>query len=93
MRALNRILDRVYGNETVRVDEPHSFDELARLTRSERRQLLIQLEHAGRVEPFRAEAWRSGLARGVDERRAELATLSVEERRLLSEDLAAHASE
>lgn len=29
MRALNRILDRVYGNETVRVDEPHSFDELA----------------------------------------------------------------
>jgi len=93
VRALNGILDRVYRNETVRVDEPHSFDELAKLTRDERRQLITQLEAAGRAQPFRADAWRSGLAKSEDTRRAELATLSVEDRRLLAEDLAVLASE
>jgi hypothetical protein len=88
VRALMSILDRVYTDDA-HVDEPHSFDELAKLSPSERRQLLTQLEQEGRVEPFRADAWRSGLARREDERRAELATLSREERRILAADLAA----
>jgi hypothetical protein len=92
VRALTSILDRVYSDDVGHVDEPHSFDELARLTRSERRQLLSQLEAAGRAQPFRADAWRARLARGADARRAELATLSLEERRLLAEDLAALGS-
>ena len=48
---------------------------------------------ADRRDPDRGEeAWRAGLAEGEDERRAQLATLSGEERRLLAEDLAALAS-
>lgn len=54
MRALNGILDRVYGNETVHVDEPHTFDELAKLSREQRRALITQLEREGRSSPFRA---------------------------------------
>jgi len=54
VRALNGILDRVYGNETVHVDEPHTFDELAKLSREQRRALITQLEREGRSSPFRA---------------------------------------
>jgi hypothetical protein len=91
VRAFTAIIDRAYAGET-EVDEPHIFDELAKLTREERRQLLTQLEQEGRSSPFRAEAWRLGLARGEDERRADLATLGLEERRILAEDLEALAS-
>jgi hypothetical protein len=89
IRALSAIFKLIYEDDAGHVDEPHTLDELAKLTRSERRQLITQLEAAGRAQPFRADAWRAGRARGEDERRAELATLSAEERRLLTEDLAA----
>jgi hypothetical protein len=45
--------------QSARVDEPHTFDELAKLTREERRTLMTQLEEAGRSAPFNAEAWRA----------------------------------
>jgi hypothetical protein len=87
------MLEGLYNESaTGRVEEPHTFDELAKLSRDERRQLLTQVEQEGHVEPFRAEAWRSGLAESEDKRRAELATLSIQERRQLAEDLAALGS-
>lgn len=54
IRALTAILDRTYGDETGHVPEPHTFDELAKLDRSQRRALLTQLEREGRGSPFRA---------------------------------------
>jgi hypothetical protein len=54
VRALISILDRVYSDDTGHVDEPHTFDELAKLSRAQRRALLTQLEKEGRGSPFRA---------------------------------------
>jgi hypothetical protein len=59
-RGLILALETLYSaEESVHVDEPHSFDELAKLSREERRQLLRQLEAERRADPFRAEAWRA----------------------------------
>jgi hypothetical protein len=52
VRALTAIYDRLYGEEVGHVEEPHTFDELAKLTREQRRQLLTQLEAEGRCDPF-----------------------------------------
>jgi hypothetical protein len=54
VRAITSLLDRVYGDEAVHVEEPHTFDELAKLSREQRRALITQLERAGRASPFRA---------------------------------------
>jgi hypothetical protein len=54
VRAITTLLDRVYGDDVVHVEEPHSFDELAKLTREQRRALVTQLEREGRGSPFRA---------------------------------------
>jgi hypothetical protein len=54
VRALTAIYDRLYGEEAAHVDEPHTFDELAKLSREQRRALITQLERAGRGSPFRA---------------------------------------
>jgi hypothetical protein len=40
--------------ESAHVDEPHTFDELRKLTREQRGALITQLERAGRASPFRA---------------------------------------
>jgi hypothetical protein len=61
IRALTSILDRVYSDEAGPVDEPHTFDELAKLNRDERRLLMRQLEAAGRSKPFNAAAYREAL--------------------------------
>jgi hypothetical protein len=53
VRAITTLLDRVYGDDAVRVEEPHTFDELAKLSREERRRLIVQLERQGRSSPFR----------------------------------------
>ena len=45
------IYDRLYGEEAAHVDELHSFDELAKLGREERRALMRQLERQG-LAPF-----------------------------------------
>jgi hypothetical protein len=45
------MLDRTYGAETGHVEVPHTFDELAKLTREQRRALMRQLERDG-IEPF-----------------------------------------
>ena len=42
VRALMSILDRLYTDDA-HVEEPHTFYELAKLSRDERRQLLTQL--------------------------------------------------
>jgi hypothetical protein len=89
IRALSAIFKLIYEDDAGHVDEPHSFDEFARLTRTERRQLLTQLEQEGRGSPFRADSWRAAMAKDELERRAELSTLSQEERRILVKDLAA----
>ncbi len=89
IRAITAILDRAYGDDTGYVEDPYTFDELARLSRDDRRTLLRQLEHAGRAQPFVADDFRAQLARGEAEQRAELAKLSREERRILSEHIAA----
>ena len=52
MRAITQLLDRVYGADVAPVEEPHTFDQLAKLTREHRRQLLTQLEAEGRCAPF-----------------------------------------
>jgi hypothetical protein len=52
--AITAMLDRTYGDETTHVDEQHTFDELAKLTREQRRALITQLEREGRGSPFRA---------------------------------------
>lgn len=49
VRALTTLLDRVYGDSAHHVDEPHTFDQLALLTRDQRRVLLTQLEDEGRT--------------------------------------------
>jgi hypothetical protein len=89
VRAITAMLDRTYGDSTVRIEEPHTFDELAKLNRDERRQLIAQLEQEGRAKPFRADEWRAALAKQEGERRTELATLSRDERRALADDLVA----
>jgi hypothetical protein len=89
IRALSAIFKLIYEDDAGHVAEPHSFDEMARLTREERRQLLTQLEQEGRGSPFRADAWRAAMARDERERRAVLSTLSQEERWILAKDLAA----
>jgi hypothetical protein len=53
VRAITAMLDRTYGEETGHVEEPHTFDELAKLSRAQRRALITQLERAGRGSPFR----------------------------------------
>jgi hypothetical protein len=54
VRAITAMLDRTYGDDTGHVEEPHTFDELAKLSRDQRRALITQLERAGRASPFRA---------------------------------------
>jgi hypothetical protein len=54
VRAITAMLDRTYGEEAGHVNEPHTFDELAKLTRQQRRALITQLEREGRSSPFRA---------------------------------------
>jgi hypothetical protein len=54
VRAITAMLDRTYGDETGHVDEPHTLDELAKLSREQRRALITQLEREGRSSPFRA---------------------------------------
>ena len=50
VRAITTLLDRVYADH---VEEPHTFDQLAKLTREQRRTLLTQLEAEGRSDPLR----------------------------------------
>jgi hypothetical protein len=50
VRAITAMLDRTYGEETGHVEEQHTFDQLAKLSREQRRQLLIQLEAEGRCD-------------------------------------------
>jgi hypothetical protein len=54
VRAITAMLDRTYGDESAHVEEPHTFDELAKLSREQRRALITQLEREGRGSPFRA---------------------------------------
>lgn len=54
VRALTAIYDRLYGEEVGHVDEPHTFDELAKLDDGQRRTLLRRLEEQGRSPRFRA---------------------------------------
>jgi predicted flap endonuclease-1-like 5' DNA nuclease len=58
VRALTGIYNMLFAEAVQGVDEPHTFDELAKLNRAERRQLMRQLESAGRAEPFSADEWR-----------------------------------
>jgi hypothetical protein len=53
VRAITAMLDRTYGEEAGHVEEPHTFDELAKLSREQRRALMTQLEREGRGSPFR----------------------------------------
>lgn len=54
------MIESFYDDETSRpVEKPHTFDELAKLTRDERRQLMRQLEEARGADPFNAAAWRA----------------------------------
>ena len=53
VRAITAMLDRTYGDETTHVEEPHTFDEQAKLSREQRRALILQLEREGRGSPFR----------------------------------------
>ncbi len=53
VRAITAMLDRTYGDETGHVEEPHTLDELAKLTPEQRRALITQLEREGRGSPFR----------------------------------------
>jgi hypothetical protein len=52
VRALMSILDCVYTDDA-HVEEPHTFDELAKLMREQRRTLVTQLEAEGRSDPLR----------------------------------------
>jgi hypothetical protein len=54
VRALTAIYDRLYGEEVGHVEEPHTFDELVKLTREQRGALVTQPEREGRGSPFRA---------------------------------------
>lgn len=47
VRAITAMLDRTYGDESAHVEEPHTFDELAKLSREQRRALITQLEREG----------------------------------------------
>ena len=51
MRAITTLLDRVYAEDAAHVDEPHTFDELAKLDQQQRRALMRQLEREG-MAPF-----------------------------------------
>ena len=53
VRAITTLLDRVYADDAAHVEEPHTFDQLAKLTREQRRTLLTQLEAEGRSDPLR----------------------------------------
>jgi hypothetical protein len=53
VRAITAMLDRTFGEESAHVAEPHTFDELAKLSREQRRALITQLEREGRGSPFR----------------------------------------
>jgi hypothetical protein len=53
VRAITMLLDRVYADDAAHVEEPHTFDQLAKLTREQRRTLLTQLEAEGRSDPLR----------------------------------------
>ncbi|MGZ4418013.1 MAG: hypothetical protein ACXVRV_07535 [Gaiellaceae bacterium] len=53
VRAITTLLDRVYADDAAHVEEPHTFDQLALLTREQRRTLLTQLEAEGRSDPLR----------------------------------------
>jgi hypothetical protein len=53
VRAITAMLDRTYGDETGHVEEPHTFDELVKLSREQRRALILRLEREGRGAPFR----------------------------------------
>ena len=44
MGAITAMLDRADGDEAAHVEGPHTFDQLAKLSRKQRRQLLTQLE-------------------------------------------------
>jgi hypothetical protein len=44
VRALTGIYNMLFAEAVQGVDEPHTFDELAKLNRAERRQLMRQLE-------------------------------------------------
>jgi hypothetical protein len=52
-RALVSLLDSLYDDAAAYVEEPNTLDELAKLTRDQRRQLMRQLEAAGKAKPFR----------------------------------------
>jgi hypothetical protein len=52
VRAVTAMLDRTYGDEAAHIGGPHTFDQLAKLSREQRRQLLTQLEAEGRCDPF-----------------------------------------
>jgi hypothetical protein len=53
VRAITQLLDRVYGDDAP-VEEPHTFDELAKLDREQRRALIRRLEDEGRSPRFKA---------------------------------------
>jgi hypothetical protein len=57
-RGVWLMLESFYEQGSDHVDEPHSFDELAKLDREERRTLIAQLEEAGRAPRFNAVAYR-----------------------------------
>jgi hypothetical protein len=54
VRAITAILDRTYGEDTQHVEDPHTFDELAKLSREQPRALITQLDREGLSSPFRA---------------------------------------
>lgn len=60
MRAIESLMKRLYDARP-QVETPHSYDELAKLTREERPVLRTQLEAEHGLAPFRAEAWRSSM--------------------------------
>jgi hypothetical protein len=51
VRAITTLLDRVYADDAAHVEEPHTFDQLAKLDQQQRRALMRQLEREG-MAPF-----------------------------------------
>ena len=59
VRALSAIFKMIYEDDVAHVDVPHTFDEVKKLEREERRALMRQLEREG-MAPFVADDYRNG---------------------------------
>jgi hypothetical protein len=57
--GLLRAVDLFARRAEETVQRPHTFDELAKLTREQRRALMRQLEAEARAQPFSADTWRA----------------------------------